>query len=253
MKKAIDRGLVLLNGEIANTGDFVFGGETVELLEDTLKVRPNIELKLEVIYEDEHLAVINKPAGIEVSGNKKWTLENALSFNLKQSSELDALKFPEPVHRLDYPTSGTILIGKTSTALIKINKIFEERNIEKIYHAVTIGKMEPEGTIELPIDEKASKSAFTVLATIPSERFGFLNLVRLEPHTGRRHQLRKHLSEIDHPILGDRVYGTEGSILCGKGLYLHASSLRFSHPITEKQCFITAPMPKKFQKLFPSA
>jgi 23S rRNA pseudouridine1911/1915/1917 synthase len=203
------------------------------------------------LFEDEYLAVINKPAGIEVSGNKKWTLENALSFNLEPSSESDTLKFPKPVHRLDYPTSGALLIGKTATAVIALNKLFEERKVQKVYHAVTIGKMEKFGTIETPIDGRPSKSTFTVLQTLDSERFTHLNLVKLKPHTGRRHQLRKHLSEMGNPILGDRDYGKNGLILSGKGLYLHASSLQFLHPITQEELFIEAALPKKFRKLFP--
>jgi len=251
MKKAIDKGLVELNGKPAKTSSFISEGDVIELLENPNQTRPYIELKLEVLFEDEHLAIINKPAGIEVSGNRKWTLENALGFNLKLSTESDALKFPEPIHRLDYPTSGALLIGKTATTIIALNKLFEARKVQKIYYAVTIGKMDEFGTIETPIDGKPSKSLFTVLQTVVSERFAFLNLVKLEPYTGRRHQLRKHLSKIGNPILGDRDYGIEGLILSGKGLYLHASSLRFLHPITQEELFIEAALPKKFGKLFP--
>jgi 23S rRNA pseudouridine1911/1915/1917 synthase len=251
MKKAIDKGWVKLNGKTAKTGAFLSEGDVIELLENPNQTRPEIELKLKVLFEDEHLAIINKPAGIEVSGNRKWTLENALGFNLKLSTESDALKFPEPIHRLDYPTSGALLIGKTATTIIALNKLFEDRKVQKIYYAVTIGKMNELGTIETPIDGKPSKSLFTVLQTVVSERFTCLNLVNLEPHTGRRHQLRKHLSEIGNPILGDRDYRIEGLILNGKGLYLHASSLQFLHPITKEELFIEAVLPKKFRKLFP--
>jgi len=251
MKKAIDKELVLLNGKIAKTGHFIFAGDVIELMENSDKNRPTIELTLEVLYEDEHLAIINKPAGIEVSGNKKWTLENALSSNLKPSIESDTLKFPEPIHRLDYPTSGALLIGKTATTVIALNKMFEERKVKKIYHAITIKKMDESGTIETPIDGKPSQSSFTVLKTLVSERFSYLNLVELEPQTGRRHQLRKHLSKIGNPILGDRDYSKKGLILSGKGLYLHATSLRFRHPITNVELNIEAAFPKKFKKLFP--
>ncbi|MDB4678200.1 RluA family pseudouridine synthase [bacterium] len=251
MKKAIDKGLVQLNGKTAKTGDFISEGDVLELLENPNQSRPTIELDLEVLFEDEHLAIIYKPAGIEVSGNRKWTLENALSPNLKRSTEPDALKFPEPIHRLDYPTSGALLIGKTASTVTALNKLFEERKVQKVYHAVAIGKMDMSGTIETPIDGKPSKSGFTVLKTAESERFAFLSLVKLEPHTGRRHQLRKHLSEIGNPILGDRDYGVKGLILIGKGLYLHASSLLFQHPVSKQDLFLEAPLPKKFRKLFP--
>lgn len=251
MKKAIDKGLVLLNGKTAKTGDFISKGDVIELLENPDKNRPIIELKLEVLFEDEFLAIINKPAGIEVSGNKKWTVENALLSNLKPSTEADALKLPEPIHRLDYPTSGALLIGKTAASVTALNKMFEEKQVKKTYHAITIGKMDDLGIIDFPVDGKPSKSTFSVLQTVVSERFSYLNLVELEPHTGRRHQLRKHLSEIGNPILGDRDYGTHGLILSGKGLYLHATSLRFRHPITNAELMIEAPRPKKFGKLFP--
>jgi len=251
MKKAIDKSLVLLNGKMASTADFVSGGETIELLENLSQNRPEIELKLEVLFEDEHLAIIHKPAGIEVSGNKRWTIANALSSNLIRSTESDALKFPEPIHRLDYPTSGVLLIGKTASAVTALNQLFEHRMVKKTYYAVTIGEMELNRDIRLPVDGKPSYSTFSVLYTIESERFGCLNLVELHPHTGRRHQLRKHLSEIGNPILGDRDYGLEGLILNGKGLYLHASSLHFIHPRTKTEISIRAELPKKFKKLFP--
>ena len=251
MKKAIDKGLVQLNGKTAKTGDFISEGDVLDLFENPNQTRPIIELKLEVLFEDEHLAIIYKPAGIEVSGNRKWTLENALPPNLKPSTEPDALKFPEPIHRLDYPTSGALLIGKTASVVTALNKLFEERKVQKVYHAVAIGKMDMSGTIETPIDGKPSKSVFTVLKTVESERFTFLYLLKLEPYTGRRHQLRKHLSEMGNPILGDRDYGTEGLILSGKGLYLHASSLLFQHPASKEELFVEATLPKKFRKLFP--
>lgn len=250
MKKAIDNGLVLLNGNMAHTVDLLVGGERIELFENTAKQRPAIDLRLKVIFEDDQLAVIEKPAGIEVSGNKRWTIANALSSNLKTSNEADALKFAEPIHRLDYPTSGVLLIGKTSTAVIALNRLFEERLIEKVYHAITIGSMDGEGTIDSPIDGKPSVSTYRVLQTVVSERFGCLNLVELRPLTGRRHQLRKHLSEIGHPILGDKDYGSEGMILNGNGLYLHASSLSFVHPITQEKLTIWSSLPKKFVKIF---
>lgn len=250
MKKAIDGGLVRLNGKLAHTADLLVGGERIELLENTVRQRPAIDIRLELLFEDDFLALIHKPAGIEVSGNKRWTIANALSSNLRPSAEADALKFAEPIHRLDYPTSGVLLIGKTSSAVMALNRLFEERMIEKVYHAITIGSMDGEGTIESPIDRKLSVSAYRVLQTVVSERFGCLNLVELRPLTGRRHQLRKHLSEIGHPILGDKDYGSEGLILNGNGLYLHASSLSFVHPFTQEKLIIRSSLPKKFVKIF---
>ena len=162
-------------------------------------------------------------------------------------------KSSQPVHRLDYPTSGLLLIGKTSRATIALNQLFENRQMYKTYHAVSIGKMESEGVIQQPVDNREAHSRFQVLKSEPSERFEFLNLVRLFPSTGRKHQLRIHLATLGNPILGDKDYGKEGLILRGKGLYLHASSLKFIHPITNQPIEISEPLPKKFTRIFPSA
>lgn len=251
-KKAIKKGLVKLNGEQGFTGDHISGGELIEIFQDDSEdFNLEIDLKLEVLFEDDHLAVVNKPAGIEVSGNKKWTLQNALSGNLRSSGQVDWLPYLEPIHRLDYPTSGAVLIGKTASATIELNRQFEDREIKKTYVAVTIGQMAESGEVNSKIDDKTSRSLFQVSKSVKSERFGFLNLVELNPETGRRHQLRKHMLELGNPILGDWKYFKEGLTLQGKGLYLHASKLEFQHPNTAELITVEAPLPAKFLKLFP--
>ena len=252
LKKSLKKNLICLNGKVATTADFVIGGEKLELFQDmTVATQAQIELPVEVLFEDDHLAFVYKPSGIAVSGNKKWTLENALHKALVSSSQFDALSRPEPIHRLDYPTSGVLLIGKTSSAVIALNQLFETRKIEKTYLAVAIGEIIPSGRLENKIDGKNAKTSFVLTDRIASPRFGFLNLVTLQPETGRKHQIRKHLSEMGNPILGDRMYGKETKILKGKGLYLHASNLAFVHPITKENLRVSAAVPKKFLKLFP--
>ena len=206
---------------------------------------------LQVLFEDEHMAAIHKPAGIEVSGNKFKTIANALPQNLEPSKLSDAT-IPQPVHRLDYATTGIVLVGKTHSSIRALNKMFEEKTIAKTYYAVAIGNMEPSGTITSEIDGKTSHSDYKVIESVPSERFGVLNLVKLHPKTGRRHQLRKHLFNLGHPILGDKDYALEGLILKGKGLYLHAYALEFEHPFTNKIICITDELPEKFEKIFNS-
>lgn len=250
VKNAVKQGLIFINEQHGFTADFVYGGENIQVFEaKDKKPQTTINLDLEVLYEDDYLALVNKPAGIVVSGNKNWTLEHALSGNLKPSLQEDVTN-PEPIHRLDYPTSGVLLIGKTYSMIIQLNQLFEERKIQKTYHAICIGKMKSHAFIELPIDGKTSKSEVVVMKTLASPRFTFLNLVKLTPYTGRRHQLRKHMAAIGNPILGDLDYGKEGLILRGKGLYLHASSLEFVHPVSGKRLFIEADLPKKFRKVF---
>ena len=254
MKNAIKKGLVKINGEIGFTGDYIYGGELIELYQNPEQNRkPSIVLPIEVLYEDDFLAIVNKPAGIVVSGNKKITLENALPNSLKPSNQEDALLRPEPIHRLDYATSGALLVGKTSNIVTFLNKLFEERKIEKKYLAITIGIMEDNGIITSAIENKASKSIFKVLDRIESPKYEYLNLAELIPYTGRRNQLRIHLAEMGNPILGDQKFGKEGLILLGKGLFLHSYSLDFMHPNKKQLVKIKCTIPKKFLKLFPES
>lgn len=251
IKKAIKKELIFIDGNLATTSKHISGGEKIELFEsENSSSFERLKLDLEVLFEDDFLAIIYKPAGILVSGNKFVTIANALSQNLKKSNKADAVK-PQPIHRLDYPTSGLLLIGKTSAAIIALGKLFKLKEIKKTYYAITIEEICCAGVINLNVDNKKASTDFKVLSSVKSERFNFLNLVELQPKTGRKHQLRKHLSVLGNPILGDKEYFLEHKILNGKGLYLHAATLDFKHPFTDKKIVITKELPKKFTKIFP--
>lgn len=250
LKKALKKQYITVNGELGTTATLISGGENITLCIPEHKIsKKQLVFPLRVIFEDEYLAVIHKPAGILVSGNSFKTIAHALEQNLKKSSLPDAT-IPQPVHRLDYPTTGALLVGKTSSSIQALNKMFEEKRVKKSYYAVTIGKMDEEGTIETLVDGKASKSNYIKENAVPSEKYEQLNLLRLDPETGRRHQLRIHLSGIGNPILGDQQYGKEGLILKGKGLYLHAFSLDFEHPFTQESLRFEDELPLRFKKLF---
>lgn len=252
LKKALKKELILVDGVTGCTATFINGGERIELKQVVEKrIIRQVRLDVQVLYEDDHLAIIQKPAGITVSGNRFFTLANALAQNLKKSTAFDAVN-PKPIHRLDYPTTGALLVGKTSLAIIHLNTLFEKKQIQKVYYAVAIGVMKKNGSVVVPIDGKESMSDYEVEQTIVSERFGYLNLVKLLPKTGRRHQLRKHLALIGNPILGDVDYIKEGLVLKGKGLYLHAYSLQFMHPNIKTNVYVQSELPKKFLKLFPT-
>jgi len=250
IKKAIKKQQVWVNKEIGSTATWIKGGETIriQLPENRqLKVMPTLDLK--VLHEDEQLVILEKPAGVQVSGNRFVTIANALPEHISPSKAADACT-PWPVHRLDYGTTGVLVIAKTSSSLRSLSEQFQKHSIQKTYYAIGIGQMEQAGSIDFPIDDKAAYTTFAVDQTVPSKRFGQLNLVRLQPKTGRRHQLRKHLAELGHPILGDQVYGKEGLVLKGKGIYLHAHAISCRHPSDAQEVTYRSPLPKKFLKIF---
>jgi len=251
LKKAIHKRRVFVDGVAATSDTFVRGGERIELiLPEETTPRRRLVFPLTVLYEDERIAAIHKPAGILVSGNTFKTITAALPQNLRRGTLPDAVK-PQPAHRLDYPTTGIVLVGKTNGGIRALNKLFADKAIEKTYYAVTMGEMPAAGSIDAPVDERSARSRYRVIRSVPSRRFGVLNLVELQPETGRRHQLRKHLAGIGSPILGDRDYGKEGLLLKGKGMYLHAYSLRFTHPFTEEEMYLVDELPAGFRKIFP--
>jgi RluA family pseudouridine synthase len=249
VSKAIKRGEVWINGTPAGSGDWVSTGQTLALVD--LQQRPPKEyrLPLKVVFEDEYLAVINKPPGIEVSGNKFKTIENALAGNLSPSNLPDALPWPRPVHRLDYSTSGLLLVAKTAGAQVFLGQQFEERTIHKRYCAVVMGKLEAKGRVEESINECPATSDYIPVQTVPSLRSGHITLVDLYPITGRTHQLRIHMARIGHPIVGDQKYGSQGNVLKGKGLFLAAVELRFPHPVTQQEMTLSVDLPPKFGAL----
>jgi len=250
LKKALKKKQITVNGHIATTATFIKGGECINIyIPEEVSPKKKLVFPLEVIFEDEYLAVIHKPAGILVSGNSFKTIANALIQNIKRSGLQDAAK-PQPVHRLDYATTGILLVGKTSSSIRALNKLFENKVVDKTYYAISIGEMEQEGKITTEVDGKQSHSNYKVCESVSSERFGKLNLVQLEPKTGRRHQLRIHLSSIGNPILGDKEYGIENLILKGKGLFLHAHSLKFIHPFTNEEIYLKDELPERFKKIF---
>jgi 23S rRNA pseudouridine1911/1915/1917 synthase len=250
LKKALKKDQILVNGTVASTATIIKGGETILFIRKEISVSKNqLDLTLKVLFEDDYLAAVNKPAGILVSGNSFRTITNALSQNLKKSEQTDSIK-PQPVHRLDYATTGVLLIGKTAESVRRLNKLFEKKEIEKTYYAVTIGAMKSLGRIETRVDDKEAITDFEKTATLDSPRYKYLNLVKLTPKTGRRHQLRIHMAALGNSILGDRDYAPDTLSLKGKGMYLHAYSLEFLHPFTNELQKLTASIPERFTKIF---
>ncbi len=249
MKKVIKSGALLVDGEPGHASSWVLGGQQITLLDLENKPPKSLDLYLEIIFEDEHMAVINKPAGIEVSGNKYYTIQNALVANITPSSEPDALSWPRPVHRLDMPTSGLLIIAKTATSIMKLGQQLESRKVHKKYRAVVGGKLPDKGKINSDIVGQEALTSFNCINRCHSLKMQWLSLVELCPYTGRTHQLRIHMADYGFPIVGDKIYGT-GPLLKGKGLFLASVELQFTHPHNNLPITISINQPKKFNALF---
>jgi len=217
-------------------------------------------IKFDIIYEDDYLAVNNKPSGLVVHpapGNYEHTLVNALKNIFHSLSDISPDR-PGIVHRLDKETSGLLIIAKNNESHLEISRQFAKHTVEKEYVAIVKGSMEfDEGVIEAPIarhlfkrknmavnfSDKA-KDARTSYCTL--KRYKNFSLLSLKPFTGRTHQLRVHLDFIGHPILGDDKYGKNNKFI---RLALHARKIKFLHPKTGKPVEFNAPIPKEFKEL----
>lgn len=251
IKKAIKRGEILIDGEVAKTSDWIKENQTLQLRQAKFSEKKIFQLNLEVIFEDEFLAVINKPGGFPTSGNYFKTIENSLPFNLFPSLEEDALPRPVPAHRLDNPTTGLLLTAKTRNVQIKLNHGFENRVIQKTYLAVVHGNAPDEITISAEVEDKPAITRVISLNHFHN-KYGEFTLIEAEPKTGRTHQIRIHLSEKGFPIVGDDLYGKKEAG-DNKGLFLAATGLKFIHPVSGEALNFTLPVPGRFKKFISSS
>ena len=218
------------------------------------------DIKLDIVYQDGDIAIINKYSGMVVHpahGHYSGTLVNAILFQIKDLSGINGEMRPGIVHRLDKDTSGLIIVAKNDKAHTKLTEMFKNKEIKKTYLAIVKGKVSKEtGRIETNIgrdekdrkkmsvsrDEKKGKLAITTYKVIDSnERYSLLD-VNIE--TGRTHQIRVHMKHIGYPILGDIVYGRPDNKIMRQ--MLHAYKLEFKHPITSEEMVLEAHLPKDF-------
>lgn len=254
VQKAIQNGQLFLNNKPVFANDFVKNGDFIQLQKSDNqpislnKKKQKIDVELPIIYEDDWLIIVNKPGGIAVNGNRNKTVENAVIGHYKKSNESDALPSPVATHRLDVPTKGLVMLAKTKMALIRINKAFQTGKIDKAYYAVVHGKTPEKGRIEEPIKGKKSVTEFERIKVAPSQVFGHFSLVKLKPVTGRTHQLRIHMNNLGHLIVGDKLYAEKQKTVLGKGLFLCARQLSFPHPISGKTVNVKILPPKRFER-----
>lgn len=248
IKKALSSNQITLNGSVAKSGDFVKEGDEILVFEKQTIPHKQFDLDLNVVHEDEELSIVEKPAGIPVSGNTFKTLQNALQHHIGISKANDYLPGPLPVHRLDSPTTGLVIVAKTYSARIALGELFEQRKIIKTYQAIVQGKLEGHGILNSPIEEKEAVTYYRSLAVYPSVKNEWISLLELSPETGRKHQLRIHLSRLGFPIIGDKQYGMKGNTLQHKGLFLAAVGLSFIHPKTKEELGFEIEAPNKFNR-----
>lgn len=266
IKTVVESDGVFVNGVLRKKSGFELKeGDEVEFTlpePKTLDVEPNSEIKLNIVYEDEHFAVINKPQGMVVhpasSYQKNDTLVNALLADLDKLSSINGVIRPGIVHRLDKDTSGLIVVAKTDEAHKSLASQIEKKTARRIYFGLCDGNFkEDNGIIDAPIarnkrdrkkmgidpDGRRAVTHYTVL-----ERFGKYTLVRFELETGRTHQIRVHSSHIHHPIVGDEVYGGS-TALYKNGQLLHARQLVLTHPISGEKMTFEAELPDYFENV----
>ncbi|MCH2225596.1 MAG: RluA family pseudouridine synthase [Crocinitomicaceae bacterium] len=250
VKKQLKKGALLLNGNIAKSGDWVQKGDRIDYQEVDGHIPKEYWLDVPVIYEDDHCVIVNKPSGIVVSGNLHRTLTNALIGKFS-SNQVDAYKWVRPIHRLDAATSGLVLFAKTRIFHRYASDLFRNREVDKSYVAIVQGEWIKEHIISMEVDGKEAVSVIAPLRVVKSLRNKHLTLLKLIPKTGRTHQLRIHCANSGFPIVGDKVYGVEGEVMKHKGLFLCAYQLKFKS-LEEKLIHVEIPIPKKFDTLLAS-
>jgi 23S rRNA pseudouridine1911/1915/1917 synthase len=265
----LKQGLIRLDGAEAESKRKVYGGERIDfdaavavLSAPTLADAPE-DIALRVVFEDEQLIVIDKPAGLVVhpgNGNASGTLLNAL---LHHAPELAAIPRAGIVHRLDKDTSGLLVVARTLTAQTDLVRQMQARSVKRHYYALALGQVERDGTVDAPLGRHAvqrtkmaivragGKEARTHYAVL--ERFAKATLLECRLETGRTHQIRVHLTSIRHPLVGDAVYGKsktgDARLDAFPRQALHAWRLALAHPASGAEMAWEAPLPPDFAQL----
>ena len=227
---------------------------------ETTEIKPE-NIKIDIVYEDSDIAVINKQAGLVVHpahGHYSGTLVNAILYHIKDLSGINGEIRPGIVHRLDKDTSGLIVIAKNDKVHTALTEMFQEKKIRKTYLAILKGKLnKSEGKIVTQIGrDKNDRKKMTVIDDITKGKNAITNyrvisqnnlftLVKVNIETGRTHQIRVHMRYLGYPILGDSVYGRKDN---EKRQMLHAYKLEFIHPVTGRQMEFIGEIPEDFQK-----
>lgn len=263
VKRLIEENKIMVNGNVQKPSYEVKIGDLIQIEEDMPKESHIIaqNIPVEVIYEDNDILVINKPKGMVVhpgNGNPDGTLANAVMGLCGDTlSGIGGEIRPGIIHRLDKDTSGIIVIAKNDKAHVDISNQIKNRTTSKKYIALVRGQIkEDEATINMPIGRslkdrkkmavrKDGKEAITHFKVL--KRYQDYTLLELKIDTGRTHQIRVHMSEIGHPVVGDYIYSNGKNPFNVTGQMLHAKTIEFVHPTTKNKVKFEAPIPKYFQ------
>ena len=267
IKNQIEKGRVFVNGvaitkagKTAKVGDRIVAEFVFD--EPFENVEPE-NIPLDIVYEDESIAVINKPRGMTVhpaAGNREHTLANALAFYFDKLSDVNGGTRPGIVHRIDKDTTGLLVVAKTNKAHVNLASQIEKHSARRTYVALCEGVFKQDsGTVDtliardnkdrkkMAVSSTAGKRAITHYSVL--ERFDGYTLVEFVLETGRTHQIRVHSKYLGHPIVGDMVYGIKKQKFALGGQLLHAKKLELVHPETGKKMEFFAPLPKDFEQI----
>ena len=268
LQQLIRSGFVRLNKQTTRPRQIVRGGDKIHLIEpplEKIEMRPE-PIPLDVLFEDDDLIVINKPADLTVhpgAGQREHTLVNALLSHCTNLSGIGGKERPGIVHRLDKETSGCLVVAKNDIAHRELSKQFAARTVEKIYLALVAGKLrKPTGVIEenigrhpvqrkrMSVSSKRGRAAKTEYRVIRSSDQA--SLVECRLHSGRTHQIRVHLHHLGHPVLGDKIYAPRFAKNFHRQM-LHAWKLGFRHPCTGEWRSFEASLPADFNEAIRAA
>jgi 23S rRNA pseudouridine1911/1915/1917 synthase len=259
-QRLVKTAAVTVNGQPSKPSYRVQVGDTVVVrvpAEMPEPIAPE-DIPLDIVYEDDTLLLVNKPAGMVVHpgpGHTRGTLVNAVLAHCPQTASVGGPERAGIVHRLDKDTSGLILIAKDEETRAALQRQFKRRQVAKTYLALVEDQVQPrEGVIEVPVGRdkrqrkrmavvRRGREARTVYRAI--EYFGDHTLLEVRPYTGRTHQVRLHLAWLGYPVVGDAVYGRRRQRLLPERHFLHAARLRFTHPATGKEVEFEAPLPSE--------
>lgn len=265
IKHWIERGDALVNGDKVKAGYSLKSGDIVslgEIEEKVLSAKPQ-DIPIDIVYEDDDLAIINKPQGMVVHpaiNNFDGTLVNALMYKLDSLSSINGIIRPGIVHRLDKDTSGLLVVAKNDNSHVNLSRQIANKECRRIYWALLEGVVKSDGDIKtfMGRDPKnrlkmavldSGKEAETKYKVL--EVLGNYTLVEFELKTGRTHQIRVHVASLGAPILGDTLYGKESELI--KRQALHAYFLAFPSPINGETVTVRAPLPKDISEAMKAA